>query len=82
MGNFGQAVAHFEPSLAFCQGAGYRLELDRACSGGTGTLPQRNQSDGREEAISLPDESLAISSGPAEASPDGGSPVWADVAKE
>ena len=64
MGNLGQVVAHFEAGLAFLQGAGYRLQLDRACSGDTDTLPRPNQSGGREEAMSLLDESLAISSGP------------------
>ncbi len=76
MGNLGQVVARFEACLAFCQRAGYRFELDRACSGDTGTLQQRNQSGGRKEAMSLPDESLAISSGPGDASPDGAGAVW------
>ena len=62
MGNLDQAVAHFEDALTFCRKAGYRPELAWTCCDYADTLLQRDNSDDREKATSLLDESLAISS--------------------
>ena len=62
MGNTDQAAAHFEDALAFCRKAGYRPELAWTCCDYADTLLQRNESGDREKALSLLDESLAISS--------------------
>jgi len=62
MDNIDQAVDHFEDSLAFCRKAGYRPELAWTCCDYADTLLQRNESGDREKAMSLLDESLAISS--------------------
>ncbi len=62
MGNLDQAAAHFEDALAFCRKAGYRPELAWTCCDYADTLLQRNEPGDREKAMSLLDESLAISS--------------------
>ncbi len=62
MGNLDQASDHFEDALAFCRKAGYQPELAWTCCDYADTLFQRNQSGDREKAMSLLDESLAISS--------------------
>ncbi len=62
MGNYDQAVAHFEDALAFCRKGGYRPELAWSCRDYADTLLQRNEPGDREQAVSLLDESLAISS--------------------
>ena len=62
MGNLDQAVPHFEDALAFCKKAGYRPELAWTCCDYADTLLQRNETGDREKAMSLLDESLAISS--------------------
>jgi len=54
-------VADFEDSLDFCRKAGYRPELARTCCDYGDTLFQRNEPGDREKAMSLLDESLAIS---------------------
>ncbi len=51
-----------EGGLAFCGRSGYRTELAWTCCDHAGTLLQRNGSGYREKAMSLLDESLAISS--------------------
>ncbi len=61
MGNLAQAVAHFEDALAFCRKGGYRPELAWTCCDYADTLLQRNNPGDHEKAISLLDESLAIS---------------------
>jgi tetratricopeptide (TPR) repeat protein len=61
MGNLDQAMAHFEDALAFCRKAGYRPELAWACCDYADTLLQRSGPGDREKAMSLLDESLAIS---------------------
>ena len=61
MGNLDQAGTHFEAALAFCRKAGYRPELAWTCCDYADTLLQRNQSGHRAKAITLLDESLAIS---------------------
>ena len=62
LGNLDQASAHFEDALAFCRKAGYRPELAWACCDYSDMLLQRNEEGDRTKAMSLLDESLAISS--------------------
>ena len=62
MGDLDQAMDHFEDSLAFCRKAGYSPELAWTCCDYADTLLQRNEPGDRENAMSLLDESLAISS--------------------
>jgi len=61
MGDVDQAATHFEDSLTFCRNAGYRPELAWTCCDYADTLRQRNYPGDREHAMSLLDESLAIS---------------------
>jgi DNA-binding NarL/FixJ family response regulator len=61
MGDLDRAVGHFEDSLVFCRKAGYRPELAWTCCDYADTLLQRNQPGDREQARSLMEESLAIS---------------------
>ena len=62
LGNLDQAIIHFEDSLAFCRKAGYRPGLAWTCCDYADTLLQRGAPGDREKAMSLLDESLAISS--------------------
>ncbi len=62
MDNLHQATAHFEDALTFCRKAGYRPELAWTCCDYADTLLQWNGPGDREKAMSLLDESLAISS--------------------
>ena len=62
MGNLDQAISHFEDSLSFCKHADYRPQLAWTCCDYADTLLQRNEHGDREKAMSLLDESLAISS--------------------
>jgi len=62
LGNLDQAVACFEDALTFCGKAGYRPELAWTCCDYADTLLQRKEPRDREKAMSLLDESLAISS--------------------
>ena len=62
MGNLGQAMGHFDDALAFCRKSGCRPELARTCCDYADTLLQRKEPRDREKAMSLLDESLAISS--------------------
>ena len=62
MNNLDQACAHFEDALPFCRNSAYRPELAWTCCDYADTLLQRNQPGDREKAMSLLDESLAISS--------------------
>ena len=61
MGNLDQAVPHFEDGLVFCRNAGYRPELAWTCCDYADNLLQRDETGDREMAMSLLDESLAIS---------------------
>jgi len=61
MGDLEQAVAHFEDALSFCR-KGYKPELAWTCCDYADALLQRNESGDREKAMSLLDESLAMSS--------------------
>ena len=62
MDNLDQATSHFEDSLAFCRKAGYRPELSWTCCDYADTLRERDGDGDRAKAMSLLDESLAISS--------------------
>ena len=62
MGELSQAMAHFEDALAFCRKAGYRPELAWTCCDYADTLLQRVEAGDRQKAMSLLDDSLAISS--------------------
>ena len=62
MGNLDQAAVHFDGALVFCRKAGYRPELAWTCCDYADTLLQRNEPGDRMKAMSLLDESLAISS--------------------
>ena len=67
-GDLNQAMAHFEDALAFCGNAGYRPELAWSCCDYADamldpTVSSRQTTwESRPNAISLLDESLAISS--------------------
>ena len=62
LGRLDQAMNHFEDGLAFCRKAGYRPDLAWICCDYADALLQRNGDGDRTQAISLLDESLAISS--------------------
>jgi DNA-binding CsgD family transcriptional regulator len=62
MADLDKAVAHFDDALAFCRKAGYRPELAWTCSDYCDTLLERNGVGDLARAISLLEESLAISS--------------------
>ena len=62
LGNLVQAASHFENGLALCRKVGYRPELAWTCCDYADTLLQRNEPGDRAKAMSLLDESLAISS--------------------
>ncbi|MFQ6026271.1 MAG: AAA family ATPase, partial [Dehalococcoidia bacterium] len=61
LGNLEQAVAHFEDALSFCRKAGFRPELAWTCCDYADLLLQRNSEGDRAKAMSLLDESLALS---------------------
>ncbi len=62
MGNLDRALAHIESAMALCRDAGYRPELAWTCCDYADSLPQRGAPGDREKAMSLLEESLAISS--------------------
>ncbi len=62
MGELGKAAVHFEEALAFCRKSRYRPELAWTSCDYADTLLQRSDTDDRAKAMSLLDESLAISS--------------------
>ena len=62
MGEIDQASAHFDDALSFCRKAGYRPELAWTCCDYADTLKERDATGDRSRAITLLDESLAISS--------------------
>ena len=61
MGNLDQTATHFEEALAFCRKAGYRPELAWTCCDYADLLRERNGDGDRAKAMSLLDESSAIS---------------------
>ena len=56
------APEHFEDALAFCRKGGYRPELAWTCCDYADMLRERDAEGDRAKAVSLLDESLAISS--------------------
>ena len=60
-GNLDQAMAHFEDALTFCRKAGYRPELAWTCCDYSDTLLQRGGERDRAKALTMLEESLAIS---------------------
>ncbi len=62
IGNLDRATAHFEESLTICRRAGFRTDQAWTCCDFADTLLQRNSEGDRAKAMSLLDESLAISS--------------------
>ena len=62
LGNLDWAVEHFEDALAFCRNAGYLPELAWTRCDYADMLLERNNEGDREKAMTLLDESLAISS--------------------
>ena len=60
--NLDKAAEHFENSLAFCRKDSYRLELAWTGCDYADMLRERDAEGDRTKAISLLDESLAISS--------------------
>ncbi|MCI0880052.1 MAG: tetratricopeptide repeat protein, partial [Chloroflexi bacterium] len=62
MGDLDQAADNFEESLTFCREAGYRPELAWTCCDYADTLRERDAEGDRAKAITLLEESLAISS--------------------
>ncbi len=61
VGNLNQSGGHFDDSLSFCRKAGYRPELAWTCCDYADMLVERNGEGDRVKAMSLLDESLAIS---------------------
>ncbi|MCH8108421.1 MAG: hypothetical protein IIB30_08725, partial [Chloroflexi bacterium] len=57
-----KAAEHFDDALAFCRKAGYRPELAWTCCDYADLLRERDAEGDRAKAVSLLDESLAISS--------------------
>ena len=55
------ASAHFEDALGFCRKAGYRPELAWTCCDYADLILKRNAEGDRAKAMSLLNESLAIS---------------------
>ena len=62
MGNMAQSAAHYEDALAFCREAGYRPGLAWICCDYADMLRERDGEGDRAKAMTLLDESLAISS--------------------
>ena len=62
MGQLKQSTTHFEYAVTFCRKSGYRPQLAWTCCDSADTMLQRNEPGDREKAMSLLDESLAISS--------------------
>jgi len=62
MGNLDQAADHFEEALASCGKAGYRPDLAWTCCDYADLLLRRDGHGDRAKAITLLEESLAISS--------------------
>ncbi len=55
-------AVHFEDTLVFCRKAGFRPELAWTCCDYADTLRERDAEGDRAKAMSLLDESSAISS--------------------
>ncbi len=62
MGNLDQATGCFEDAVTFCRQTGYRSQLAWSCCDFADALRERDGQGDRAKAITLLDESLAISS--------------------
>ncbi len=62
LGRLETAEDHFEDALSFCRKAGYRPDLAWTCCDYADTLRERDDPGDEEQAVTLLDESLAISS--------------------
>ena len=62
IGELDEAGAYFEDAMTFCRKATCRPELAWTCCDYADMLKERDAEGDRAKAISLPDESLAISS--------------------
>ena len=62
LGRIDDAVAHFEDAVIFCRQSGYRPQLAWSCCDFADALRERDGEGDRARAITLLDESLAISS--------------------
>ena len=62
LGNLDHATTHFEDVLVFCRKAGYRPDRAWTCSDYSDMLRERDAEGDRAKAITLLDDSLAISS--------------------
>ena len=60
IGKLDDAAAHFEDALAFCRRAGFRPELAWTCHDYSDSLLRRNGPADQNKAMSLLDETLAI----------------------
>ena len=61
MGNFATAAGHFDVALAFCRKAGYRPELAWSLCDYADMLLERKGEGDKEKAVTMLEESLAIS---------------------
>ncbi|MCH8282445.1 MAG: tetratricopeptide repeat protein, partial [Chloroflexi bacterium] len=61
MGNFDQAITHFEDALSICRSHGYRCMLAWTCCDYADALRERDGVGDRTMATALLDESLALS---------------------
>ncbi|MCH7746155.1 MAG: tetratricopeptide repeat protein, partial [Chloroflexi bacterium] len=61
LGKYDESVAHFEEALSFCRNGGYRPELAWSLCDYADMLRERNNEGDHDKAVSLLDESLAIS---------------------
>ena len=60
-GSVDEAIGHFEDALAHCRKAGFRPELAWTCCDYADALLERDGDEDRAKAMSLLDESLAVS---------------------
>jgi len=61
LGKYDESVAHFEEALSFCRNGGYRPELAWSLCDYADMLRERNNEGDHDKAVSMLDESLAIS---------------------
>ena len=61
MGNLDNAQTHFDDAIAFCRKAGYRPELAWSLCDYADMLRERKNDGDHQKAVSLLDESLAVS---------------------
>ena len=61
LGKYDESVAHFEEALSFCRNGGYRPELAWSLCDYADMLRERNIEGDHDKAVSMLDESLAVS---------------------